>query len=158
MCTRISVAPLSLRKMRDNLWTTLTSLKNTFKEVKFVFLFHLHVLTFQHMYFFLFSIIFCSSSTSGLQYCDGGQHGYDSLDENMRVKVLFLFLCTLFYDNHVMCCLRDSLCSFFQTLFAAHGPSFKNREVVEPFQNTEIYNLIAGKVTEYNMAIQISIT
>ncbi|KAM7444663.1 hypothetical protein ABFA07_006760 [Porites harrisoni] len=55
-----------------------------------------------------------TDSTSGLRSCDGGQHGYDSLDENMR------------------------------TLFAAHGPSFKSGEVVEPFQNTEIYNLIAG--------------
>ena len=81
------------------------------KSTKFVFLFHLHVRTFQHMYFFLFSIIFRSSSTPGLRNCDGGQHGYDSLDENMRVKELFLFLCT--HNNHVMCSLRDSLCSLF---------------------------------------------
>ena len=32
----------------------------------------------------------------------------------------------------------------FQTLFVAHGSSFKKGEVVEHFQNTEIYGMMAG--------------
>lgn len=55
-----------------------------------------------------------TNSTAGARYCDGGAHGYDNLDANMR------------------------------TLFVAQGPSFKKGEVVEPFQNTEIYNMITS--------------
>ena len=33
----------------------------------------------------------------------------------------------------------------FQTLFVAHGPAFKKGKVVEHFQNTELYNVMAGK-------------
>jgi len=55
-----------------------------------------------------------TNSTSGLRYCNGGSHGYDSLDANMR------------------------------TLFVAQGPSFKKGEIVNHFQNTELYNLMAG--------------
>ncbi|KAJ7386453.1 hypothetical protein OS493_008582 [Desmophyllum pertusum] len=55
-----------------------------------------------------------TNSTIGMRYCDGGTHGYDNLDVNMR------------------------------TLFVAHGSSFKKGEVVEHFQNTEIYGMMAG--------------
>ena len=35
----------------------------------------------------------------------------------------------------------------FQTLFVAHGPAFKKETEVEHFQNTELYNMMAGNVT-----------
>ncbi|KAL9950873.1 hypothetical protein ACROYT_G043443 [Oculina patagonica] len=54
------------------------------------------------------------NSTSGIRYCNGGDHGYDNLDFNMR------------------------------TLFVAHGPAFKKGAEVEHFQNTELYNMMAG--------------
>ena len=44
------------------------------------------------------------------------------------------------------------VCLFiFQTLFVAHGPSFKKGEVVEHFQNTEIYNMMAGNLFVYRL-------
>ena len=35
----------------------------------------------------------------------------------------------------------------FQALFLAYGPSLKENFVADPFENIEIYNLIAGNIT-----------
>ncbi|RMX52209.1 hypothetical protein pdam_00019216 [Pocillopora damicornis] len=53
------------------------------------------------------------NSTSGIWFCDGGDHGYDNIDPNMR------------------------------TLFVAHGPAFKKGEVVDHFLSTELYGMMA---------------
>lgn len=55
-----------------------------------------------------------TNSTAGARSCNGGTHGYDNLDVNMR------------------------------TLFVAHGPSFKKGEIVDSFQSNELYNMMAG--------------
>ncbi|XP_015752630.1 PREDICTED: ectonucleotide pyrophosphatase/phosphodiesterase family member 3-like [Acropora digitifera] len=55
-----------------------------------------------------------TNASAGYRYCKGGTHGYDNLDANMRA------------------------------LFVAHGPSFKKGEVVESFQNNELYDMMAG--------------
>ncbi|XP_029184805.2 ectonucleotide pyrophosphatase/phosphodiesterase family member 3-like isoform X1 [Acropora millepora] len=55
-----------------------------------------------------------TNASAGYRYCKGGAHGYDNLDVNMRA------------------------------LFVAHGPSFKKGEVVESFQNNELYDMMAG--------------
>jgi len=55
-----------------------------------------------------------TNASVGYRYCKGGTHGYDNLDANMRA------------------------------LFVAHGPSFKKGEVVESFQNNELYDMMAG--------------
>lgn len=54
------------------------------------------------------------NSTRGIWYCDGGDHGYNNIDHNMR------------------------------TLFVAHGPAFKKGEVVDHFLSTELYGMMAG--------------
>ncbi|XP_067027569.1 ectonucleotide pyrophosphatase/phosphodiesterase family member 3-like isoform X2 [Acropora muricata] len=54
-----------------------------------------------------------TNASAGFRYCKGGTHGYDNLDVNMRA------------------------------LFVAHGPSFKKGEVVESFQNNELYDMMA---------------
>ena len=44
--------------------------------------------------FVYFSVLICfiwfvlSSSTSGIWFCDGGDHGYDNIDPNMRVSTI----------------------------------------------------------------------
>ena len=37
----------------------------------------------------------------------------------------------------------------FQALFLAHGPAFKTNYTTEPFENIELYNLMAGKVKKF---------
>lgn len=36
--------------------------------------------------------------------------------------------------------------AFFQAIFIGYGPGFKNRNVVPPFENIELYNLMCGKL------------
>ena len=39
-----------------------------------------------------------------------------------------------------------TLLFIFQTLFVAHGPAFRKEAEVEHFQNTELYDMMAGTV------------
>jgi hypothetical protein len=55
-------------------------------------------------------------SNGSFNYCDGGMHGYDNLYDSM------------------------------QTIFLAHGPSFKSGLKIEPFQNIELYNLMSALI------------
>jgi len=40
----------------------------------------------------------------------------------------------------------DNLYPDMQAIFVAHGPAFKNREVVRPFENVQLYNLMCHLV------------
>lgn len=40
----------------------------------------------------------------------------------------------------------DNLYLDMQAIFVAHGPAFKNREVVRPFENVQLYNLMCHLV------------
>ncbi|GAB1294989.1 Ectonucleotide pyrophosphatase/phosphodiesterase family member 3 [Apodemus speciosus] len=52
--------------------------------------------------------------SNGSSGCAGGTHGYDNEFKSM------------------------------EAIFLAHGPSFKEKAVVEPFENIEVYNLLCG--------------
>lgn len=73
--------------------------------------------------------------------------------ENMKDKRLLILL--WFWKNEGdMFVLANSDCYharqmltqlWLQALFVAHGPAFKSGVEVEPFENIELYNLMAGK-------------
>lgn len=42
---------------------------------------------------------------------------------------------------------RTFIClGLFQAIFIGYGPGFKNKHVVPPFENIELYNLMCGKL------------
>ena len=59
----------------------------------------------------------------------------------------------LSYLNLIILCIGAYACFFlifmvyFQALFLAYGPSFKQNMKIEPFENIELYNLMTGIVT-----------
>ncbi len=99
-------------------------------------------------------MVFASSDTPWCPIL--GQHGWDPNFNSMKVDFLVpkyvIFLCTfvlsfppLIYQYRAFLdIIKLQMLSYFQAHFNAYGPSFKDQHEVDPFENIELYNLLAG--------------
>lgn len=93
-----------------------------------------------------------------------GDHGYDNKINSMQVWAMCgrvvegrrywrsLKCKYLVKTLHILMFFFHILLSFFKTVFIGYGPTFKYKTKVPPFENIELYNVMCGKLSAWEIA------